>query len=242
MRYTFRRKGKDTDRAACGGAETGRLYFPGYSVKNDYAEMIRKVRDWPVYFMLDNYDSFVYNLSAYFRELGQEILVKRETQITLSEIEALEPEGIILSPGPGKPSDAEMSLQILERFKGNVPILGVCLGHQAIGHYFGACVQKGNRPVHGKLAAVTHRGCGVFLGLKQKFLVTRYHSLAVSTGNFPRELSVDAVSEDGVIMGISHKSYPVYGVQFHPEAVLTECGLELLENFGKICREWRGRL
>lgn len=193
-----------------------------------------------MYFMLDNYDSFVYNLSAYFKELGQEILVKRENEITLSELEALGPEGIILSPGPGKPSDAEMSLQILEQWKGKIPILGVCLGHQAMGHYFGAQVEKGSCPMHGKLAAIAHNGKGLFFGLKQRFRATRYHSLMVSGKGFPRELSVDAVSaQDGVIMGISHKTYPVYGVQFHPEAVLTECGLELLDNFRKICEEWR---
>ncbi|WP_251352789.1 anthranilate synthase component II [Hominisplanchenecus murintestinalis] len=192
-----------------------------------------------MYFMLDNYDSFVYNLSAYFRELGQEVLVKREGEITLSEIEALCPEGIILSPGPGKPSDAAASLRILERFKGKIPILGVCLGHQVIGHYFGARVEKGKCPVHGKVTEIIHRGGGVFAGLPRDFLVTRYHSLTVSGRDFPQELLIDAVSEEGVIMGISHRIYPVYGVQFHPEAVLTEYGKELLENFGRICREWR---
>lgn len=192
-----------------------------------------------MYFMLDNYDSFVYNLSAYFRKLGQEVLVKRENEITLSEIEALCPEGIILSPGPGKPSDAAASLRILERLKGKIPILGVCLGHQAIGHYFGAHVEKGRCPMHGKVTGIIHRGVGVFAGLPREFRVTRYHSLAVSGKDFPRELVIDAVSEEGVIMGISHRVYPVYGVQFHPEAVLTEYGMELLGNFKGICREWR---
>ena len=191
-----------------------------------------------MYFMLDNYDSFVYNLSAYFRELGQEILVKRAHEITLSEIEAMRPEGILLSPGPGKPSDAAMSLQILERWKGRIPILGVCLGHQAIGHYFGAAVKKGERPMHGKVTKIHHRGSGLFAGLPQEFRATRYHSLVVEGKGLPRELSVEAVSAEGVIMGISHKVYPVYGVQFHPEAVLTEYGLELLDNFTKICGKW----
>lgn len=192
-----------------------------------------------MYFMLDNYDSFVYNLSAYFRELGQEILVRRADEITLSEIEAQRPEGIILSPGPGKPSDAVMSLQILEIFKTRTPILGVCLGHQAIGHYFGACVEKGETPMHGKLTDITHDGKGLFSGLPRTFRVTRYHSLVVSPKGIPGELNVDAWSLEGVIMGISHKSLPVYGVQFHPEAVLTEYGPELLNNFTKICRDWR---
>ena len=190
-----------------------------------------------MYFMLDNYDSFVYNLSAYFRELGQEVLVKRESEITLSEIEALCPEGIILSPGPGKPSDAAASLRILEKFERKIPILGVCLGHQVIGHYFGARVEKGKCPVHGKVTGIIHSG--VFRGLPQEFRVTRYHSLVVSGRDFPSELVIDAVSGEGVVMGISHRAYPVYGVQFHPEAVLTEYGKELLENFGRICREWR---
>lgn len=194
-----------------------------------------------MYFMLDNHDSFVYNLSAYFRELGQEILVRREEEITLSEIEALRPWGIILSPGPGKPSDAAASLQILDQLKERIPILGVCLGHQAIGHYFGARVEKGRRPMHGKITAVTHRGRGLFRGLPQNFRATRYHSLIVSDHALPEELLVDAWSEEGVIMGITHASLPVYGVQFHPEAVLTEYGLELLDNFRKICEEWGER-
>lgn len=188
-----------------------------------------------MYFMLDNYDSFVYNLSAYLRELGQEILVKRAHETTLSEVEALRPEGIILSPGPGKPSDAAASLRILERFKGKIPILGVCLGHQAIGYYFGAQVKKGERPMHGKVTGIHHRGMGLFGGLPQEFQAVRYHSLVVSGEALPKELAVDAVSAEGVIMGISHKVYPIYGVQFHPEAVLTEYGLELLDNFTKIC-------
>ena len=193
-----------------------------------------------MYFMLDNYDSFVYNLSAYFQELGQEILVKREHEITLSDIEAMHPEGIILSPGPRKPSDSAGSLQILEKFRGKVPVLGVCLGHQVIGHYFGAQVRKGNRPMHGKVTSIRHNGTGLFADLPKEYRVTRYHSLVVEGEDFPKELQVDAVSEEGAVMGISHRSWPVYGVQFHPEAVLTEHGLALLDNFRKICVEWRG--
>lgn len=193
-----------------------------------------------MYFMLDNYDSFVYNLSAYFRELGQDILVRRDDEITLSEIEALRPEGIILSPGPGKPSEAAASLRILDKFKGKIPILGVCLGHQVIGHYFGASVKKGSLPMHGKVTEITHCKTGMFAGLPQAFRVTRYHSLVVEREGLPSFLSVDASAGEGVIMGISHKSLPVYGVQFHPEAVLTEYGKELLDNFIKICVKWRG--
>ena len=198
----------------------------------------RESEDRSMYFMLDNYDSFVYNLSASFRELGREILVKRAQEITLSEIEALHPEGIILSPGPGKPSDAAGSLRILGEFKGRIPILGVCLGHQSVGHYFGARIKKGKCPMHGKLSAVLHRGSGLFDRVPQEIQVTRYHSLIVDMEDFPKELMVDAVSEDGVIMGMHHKTCPVYGVQFHPEAVLTEYGREILENFVKICDRW----
>ncbi len=194
-----------------------------------------------MYFMLDNYDSFVYNLSAYFRELGQDILVRRDHEITLSEIEALEPEGIILSPGPGKPSDAAASLRILEKFKEKIPILGVCLGHQAIGHYFGAQVRKGSSPMHGKVTEITHCGAGMFAGLPRNFRVTRYHSLVVEQEGLPSFLSVDARSAEGAVMGISHQMLPVYGVQFHPEAVLTEYGPELLDNFTKICIKWRDK-
>lgn len=200
----------------------------------------RESEERSMYFMLDNYDSFVYNLSASFRELGREILVKRAREITLSEIEALHPEGIILSPGPGKPSDAAESLRILERFKEKIPILGVCLGHQSVGHYFGARIKKGNRPMHGKLSTIRHLESGLFDRVPQGIQVTRYHSLVVDGENFPKELAVDAVSEDGVIMGIHHKTCPVYGVQFHPEAVLTEYGREILENFVKICDRWGG--
>lgn len=236
LRYTVYRQGYGPDCRS--RTETGCPKAYASVSKNDYAESFGK---WgrPMYFMLDNYDSFVYNLSAYFRELGQEILVKRENEITLSEIEALRPEGILLSPGPGKPSDAAASLQILHTFKEQVPILGVCLGHQAIGHYFGAHVEKGTCPMHGKITEITHRGRGLFKGLPRELQVTRYHSLVVSSQGFPKDLTVEAWSAEGVIMGISHRCLPIYGVQFHPEAVLTQYGMELLNNFHKICREWR---
>jgi anthranilate synthase component 2/para-aminobenzoate synthetase component 2 len=192
-----------------------------------------------MYFMLDNKDSFVYNLSAYFRELGEEILAKREEEITLSAIRALEPEGIVLSPGPGTPAQARAAGEVLRAFEGKVPILGVCLGHQVIGHQFGAKVEKGSRPMHGKLTSVHHTGRGVFAGLPQDFQAVRYHSLVVSGEEFPQVLSIDAVTPDGVVMGISHRTEPIYGVQFHPEAVLTQGGMELLDNFRHICQKWR---
>ena len=190
-----------------------------------------------MYLMIDNYDSFVYNLKAYIQELGREILVKRCDEITLEEIEHMQPEGIILSPGPKRPWDAELCREVTERFQGQIPILGVCLGHQVLGHCCGAVVQKGERPMHGKVTELKNNGTGVFAGLPEKYKVTRYHSLVVKKESVPEEYQIDAVSEDGAVMGISHKIWPVYGVQFHPEAVLTEYGHELLENFCRIAEK-----
>lgn len=191
-----------------------------------------------MYLMIDNYDSFVYNLTAYFRELGQEILVKRSGEISPDFVEKLQPEGILISPGPGRPKEAVTSCQIVRRFYNEIPILGVCLGHQIIGTVFGASVCKGKQPMHGKVTPVTHSGQGLFAGIPQNFLVTRYHSLVVSEEELPSCLQVDARSDDGAIMGISHREACVYGVQFHPEAVLTESGHKLLKNFQEICEEW----
>ena len=191
-----------------------------------------------MYLMIDNYDSFVYNLYAYLRELGNEVLVVRNDRITLSEIRAMNPQGILISPGPGRPQDGGISAEVIKQYAGTIPILGVCLGHQIIGHVFGARVEKGVRPMHGKVTRITHNGGGVFSGLPETYEVTRYHSLVVKEENFPEELQVDARSEDGVIMGMSHRSLPVYGVQFHPEAVLTQYGHELLKNFTEICDRW----
>ena len=165
--------------------------------------------------MIDNFDSFVYNLKAYFQELGREILVKRCDEITLKELEAMNPEGIILSPGPKRPWDAKLCVD--------------CAG---------AVVEKGVRPMHGKVTEIHNHGTGVFAGLPEKYKVTRYHSLIVREDSIPEEYQVDAVSDDGAVMGISHKTLPLYGVQFHPEAVLTEYGHELLENFCKIAEEF----
>lgn len=190
-----------------------------------------------MYLMIDNYDSFVYNLKAYIQELGRDILVKRCDEITLEEIEHMQPEGIILSPGPKRPWDAKLCMEVTERFQGQIPILGVCLGHQVLGHCCGAVVQKGERPMHGKVTELKNNGTGVFAGLPEKYKVTRYHSLVVKKESVPEEYQIDAVSEDGAVMGISHKTWPVYGVQFHPEAVLTEYGHELLENFCRIAEK-----
>ena len=179
-----------------------------------------------MYLMIDNYDSFVYNLKAYFEELGREIMVRRSDQINIEEIEKMQPEGIILSPGPKRPWDAVRCVETVKWFQGKIPILGVCLGHQVLGFCSGASVHKGERPMHGKVTPIHNQGTGVFGGLPEMFRVTRYHSLIVD--------KVDAVAEDGTVMGISHKTLPLYGVQFHPEAVLTEYGHEILENFCRI--------
>lgn len=195
-----------------------------------------------MYLMIDNYDSFVYNLARYLEELGKEVELVRNDRVSLGKIETMllsgVLEGIIISPGPKSPRDCGKCKEIVEKMAGRVPILGVCLGHQIIGHVFGARVEKGIRPMHGKVTPIHHSGTGIFRGLPECYEVTRYHSLVVKEEEFPRELQIDARSEDGVIMGISHREMPVYGVQFHPEAVLTQYGHELLNNFTKICGEW----
>ncbi len=192
-----------------------------------------------MYLMIDNYDSFVYNLSSYLEEMGEEILVKRNDQISLKEIEALSPRGIIISPGPKAPEDAGMSVEIVQKFSNRIPILGVCLGHQVIGRACGAKIVRGAKPMHGKVTPVRHTGKRIFQNLPNGFLVTRYHSLVISEDELPSNLEIDARAEDGAIMAISRKDAPVYGIQFHPEAVLTQYGHEMLGNFIYLCREWQ---
>lgn len=190
--------------------------------------------------MIDNYDSFVYNLAAYFQELGQEIRVVRNDRVSVEDLAEMKKlEGLVISPGPGRPEDGGVSQEAVRHFTGRIPILGVCLGHQIIGHAFGAGVVRGSRPMHGKVTRICHRGEGLFKGLPESYPVTRYHSLIVERSTVPGQLRVDALSEDGAVMALSHREYPLYGLQFHPEAVLTEYGHELLENFIRICREWR---
>lgn len=195
-----------------------------------------------MYLMVDNYDSFVYNLARYMEELGGQVELVRNDKISAAQIEKMrlagKLEGIIISPGPKSPEDCGNCREIIGQMTGRVPILGVCLGHQIIGHVFGARVQKGARPMHGKVTKIHTTKEGLFADLPETYQVTRYHSLIVSEEGFPKELRIDARSEDGVIMGISHRRYPVYGVQFHPEAVLTEYGHEILDNFAKLCRRW----
>ena len=190
-----------------------------------------------MYLMIDNYDSFVYNLKAYFQELGRDILVRRSDEITLADIQAMQPQGIILSPGPKRPWDAQLCVDTVKRFGGKIPLLGVCLGHQVLGHCAGATVEKGVRPMHGKVTRVHHNGTGLFAGLPREFDVTRYHSLVVRQATLPEDYQVDCVAEDGAVMGLSHRTLPLFGVQFHPEAVLTQYGHELLENFCRLAEE-----
>ncbi len=192
-----------------------------------------------MYYMIDNYDSFVYNLYAYMLENGQEVMVRRADEVSFEELDLLNLEGIIISPGPKRPQDASVSEKLLDRYQGIVPILGVCLGHQLIGYHYGAEICHGDIPVHGKISKIRHDRKGIFANLPDDYKVTRYHSLVVSEEGLPHDLQVTARTHDGVIMGVKHRYYPVYGIQFHPEAVLTEYGHELLKNFHNICQEWK---
>jgi para-aminobenzoate synthetase component 2 len=185
--------------------------------------------------MIDNYDSFVYNLVRYFQELNQEVLVVRNDSIPMSTIQAMKPQGIIISPGPKAPLEAGITLDIIKQMKGKLPILGICLGHQAIGHAFGANIVQGEEPVHGKISDVVHDSLGVFKNLKNPMQVTRYHSLVVERETLPNCLEISCETKDGVIMGLRHKDYNIEGVQFHPEAEMTECGHALLQNFVEFC-------
>ncbi len=181
--------------------------------------------------LIDNYDSFVYNLARYVGELGYARSVKRNDAITLSEIAELNPSHIIISPGPCAPEQAGISMAVIKEFGAHIPILGVCLGHQAIGQVYGGLVTRAKIPMHGKASLITHNERAIFSGLDNPLFVARYHSLIVSEENFPSVLGVTARSAEGEIMGIAHSEYPVFGVQFHPESVLTRQGYELLRNF-----------
>lgn len=183
--------------------------------------------------VIDNFDSFTYNLVQYLEILNQKIVVKRNNKITLKEIENLNPKVILLSPGPGNPKTSGITLDVIKRFKAKIPIIGICLGHQSIAEAFGGKVIKGKNPVHGKISLVNHTKKGVFKGLKSPLQVTRYHSLIVEEKTLPKDFEITARTNDNVIMGIKHKKYLLEGIQFHPEALLTEFGLEMLNNFFK---------
>ncbi|MBI2171947.1 MAG: aminodeoxychorismate/anthranilate synthase component II [Chloroflexi bacterium] len=181
--------------------------------------------------LIDNYDSFTYNLYQYLSELGAKVEVARNDRIGLEDIQGISPEKIVISPGPCTPREVGVSNDVIRHFGGRIPILGVCLGHQCIGYVFGATVAYAGEIVHGKASKVTHDGKGVFKGLPNPLSAIRYHSLAIVPATVPPELEVSAWSDSGVIMGVRHKTLPIEGVQFHPEAILTQSGKELLRNF-----------
>jgi anthranilate synthase/aminodeoxychorismate synthase-like glutamine amidotransferase len=183
-------------------------------------------------FVLDNYDSFTYNLVQYLGELGAEVTVRRNDRVTIEQIAALGPARIVISPGPGRPEDAGLTPEVIRTFGPRIPVLGVCLGHQAIGYVYGARVVRAHTPMHGKTSVVEHDGRGVFDGLAEPFVASRYHSLVVAEDDLPPALEVSArTREDGTIMGLRHRRFPVHGVQFHPESVLTSEGRRMLRNF-----------
>ena len=181
--------------------------------------------------LIDNYDSFVYNLARYVRELGEAPLVRRNDAMTVDDILELAPSHVIISPGPCSPAEAGISTDVVRRVGRTIPVLGVCLGHQCIGAAYGGEIVRAGRPMHGKTSRIHHRGTDLFTGLPNPFLASRYHSLVISPASVPRELEVTATSEDGEIMAVKHATHPVYGVQFHPESVLTEHGYRMLDHF-----------
>jgi anthranilate synthase component II len=185
----------------------------------------------PRVFLVDNYDSFTYNLAQELGELGAEVEVARHDAFTLDELAAHDPDGIVISPGPGAPKDAGLSKDVIRRFAGEVPLLGVCLGHQCIAEVYGGAIVRAPELVHGKTSPISHDGKGVFAGLPQPFAATRYHSLVLDEATVPDELAVTARTPDGLIMGVRHRGLPVEGVQFHPESILTTEGMGLLANF-----------
>jgi len=181
--------------------------------------------------LLDNYDSFVYNLARYVRELGETPVVHRHDALSVDDVAAMAPSHIIISPGPCSPAEAGISTEVVRRLGISIPILGVCLGHQCIGAAYGGEIVRAGRPMHGKTSLIHHRGAGILHGLPEPFRATRYHSLVIAPASVPSDLTVTATSEDGEIMAVQHARHPVYGVQFHPESVLTEHGYRLVDHF-----------
>jgi anthranilate synthase component 2 len=202
------------------------------SGKKDQANMI---------VLIDNYDSFTFNLVHYLGGLGADVVVHRNNKISVADVMALEPDGIVLSPGPCTPNEAGICLDLIEKASSTIPILGVCLGHQAIGQAFGGKVIRAPQMVHGKLSEVRHKGTGVFRGLNGPFQATRYHSLIVERATMPRELSINAETGDGLVMGAAHQSLPVHGVQFHPESIASEHGHLMLKNFLDLAAGWNAK-
>jgi len=194
-----------------------------------------------VIFVLDNYDSFTYNLVQYIGELGHEVVVRRNDQVSIGEMEALQPERIVISPGPCTPQEAGISIDLIQHFAGRIPLLGVCLGHQAMGAAFGGKVVRASNLMHGKTSAIQHDGRTIFRGIPSPMTATRYHSLVVEEKSFPEDLEISAIcyDRDGsrVIMGLRHRKYAMEGVQFHPESVLTEHGKQLVRNYLPRCAE-----
>ncbi len=191
--------------------------------------------------VIDNYDSFTYNLVHFLGELGADITVKRNDKITLEDISDMAPEAIVLSPGPCTPNEAGICLAVIEQFKSTIPMLGVCLGHQAMGQALGGDVIRAPHLVHGKTSKINHTGKGIFRGLNDHFEATRYHSLIVRAETLPDVLEITATTEDGLIMGMQHKTLPVHGVQFHPESIASENGHALLQNFLNIARDFNAK-
>jgi len=185
--------------------------------------------------MIDNYDSFTYNIVQYFGELGEEVRTVRNDEVTIEEIAAMKPDRICISPGPKAPRDAGVSVDVIKHFQGKLPILGVCLGHQAIGEAFGGKIIRAKEVMHGKTSMIAHTGVGVFKGLPSPFTVIRYHSLAIERASLPACLEVTAWTDDGEIMGVRHKEFDIQGVQFHPESILSEHGHALFKNFLEGC-------
>jgi anthranilate synthase component 2 len=190
-----------------------------------------------VILLIDNYDSFTYNLVHYLGQLGAEVVVKRNDEISAADAIAMKPEAVVLSPGPCTPNQAGICLELIAAANGTLPILGVCLGHQAIGQAYGGKVVRAPVPMHGKLSRIHHTGRSVFRGLNNDFLATRYHSLTIAPESMPADLVVTATSDDGVIMGVMHKTHPVHGVQFHPESIASENGHALLQNFLRLAHQ-----
>jgi anthranilate synthase component II len=188
--------------------------------------------------LIDNYDSFTFNLVHYLGELGAEVDVHRNDKVTSAEVIAADPDAIVLSPGPCTPKEAGICLDLIAQASDKIPILGVCLGHQAIGDAFGGKVVRAPIPVHGKLSEIRHQGEGIFRGINAPFHATRYHSLVVDRGSLPRELTVTADTDDGLVMGLAHARLPVHGVQFHPESIASEHGYLMLKNFLDIAASW----